>query len=74
MVTEGRGFIVKCREAWFEGRGFLKSPRTLPCMTVIKMKWKTKQKRSRYGVGNEIKTTSNEGSISKIESRLEVLC
>ena len=42
-------------------------------MTVIKMERKTKQKRGRYGVGNNIKMTSNVGSLSKIEFRPEVL-
>ena len=37
------------------------------------MEWKTKQKRGKYGVGNQIKMTSNEGSISKIESRDQAL-
>ena len=73
MVTEGRGSIVKFRETSLEGEKFLKSRRTLPCMTVIKMGQKTKHKRSRYGVGNKIKMTSNVGSVRKTESRYESL-
>ena len=40
-------------------------------MTVIKMEQKAKPKRGRYGVGNNVKMTSNVGSVSKIESRHE---
>ena len=66
VVTERRGSIVKCRETSFEGERFLKIRRILPCMTVIKMERKAKQKRGRYGVGNRIKTKSNVGSVSKL--------
>ena len=39
--------------------------------SVIKTEQNNKQKRRRYGVENKIKTTSNVGSVIKIESRLE---
>ena len=55
VATEGKGSRVKYRETSFEGEGFVKIPWDSPCMTVVKMEWKTKQKRGRHGVGNKIK-------------------
>ena len=46
---------MKCTETSFEGEEFLKILQDSPCMMVIKMKQKTKQKRGRYGVENKIK-------------------
>ena len=63
VATEGKGSRVKYRETSFEGKGFVNIPWDSLCMTVVKVEWKTKQKRGRYGVGNKIKI-KKAGSVT----------
>ena len=64
MATEGKCYRVKCKETSFEEEGFVKILQDFPCIVVINMEQKTKQKRGRYGVGNKIKNDIKVGSLT----------